>query len=269
MSLRYIIGYSLLLFPRLVSRVLNPIWRLISLPEQFAVIVWTPKEIDQYSRFSYWNDMDRVLEYPNFVRRDDWVGNPEKRLFQKYLSSSGELLNLACGAGRETMMLAKKGLTVTGYDWSPEMIAAAQRRAQEEGLPIRFEVADLYDLHFPDNAFDYLLLTNIAYSYLIPRSRRMRFLRQAFSVLRPRGLFIISFAGAVDGPSRRRGFFEPLFKRLSRYAPFNPDYEPGDKIRGSFFHVFQPEELRQEFEEAKFLIKEWLWKQGCAVLTKG
>ncbi len=131
---------------------------------------------------------------------------------------------------------------------------------------IRFEVADLYDLRYRDNAFDYLLMTNIAHSYLIPKRRRIRFLRQAHSLLKPGGLFILSFAKAKDGSGT--GLLQWLLAAAARYAPFNKEYEPGDLILGAFVHRFQPEALKQEFEEARFLIREWLWDEGYAVLAK-
>jgi len=54
MSLRYFVGYSFVLLSRLLRRVLGLMWRVVSLPEQFALIVWTPREIDRYSRTD-WN----------------------------------------------------------------------------------------------------------------------------------------------------------------------------------------------------------------------
>lgn len=148
------------------------------------------------------------------------------------------------------------------------MIAVACRRAQEENQPVQFAVADLlYDLPYPEKAFDYLFLTNFAYSYVFPRHRRIRFLKQAHSILRPGGVFITSFS-PVAGGFPPQGILPRLFLKLSRSALFNRSYEPGDGFSGSFIHLFQPEELKQEFEETQFIIKEWLWKQGFAVLTK-
>ena len=150
------------------------------------------------------------------------------------------------------------------------MIAEAQRRAQEANLHVRFAVADLlYDLPYPEKAFDYLFLTNGAYSLVFPRRRRIRFLKQAYSILRPGGVFIISFARVWNDRSAAERFLQRLCVRLHQYAPFNKDYEPGDDVLGSFIHFFQPEELKQEFDEAKFIITAWLWDQGYAVLTKG
>lgn len=263
MSLRYIAGYSFLLFSSLVRRVLNQFYLLVSLTEQFAVIVWTPREIERYSRTD-WNSREQVR---NYARLDDWLCATEQALVEKYFSKNGELLDVACGAGREALLLSRRGMKVTACDWSPRMIAEAQRRAREANVPVRFAVADLYDLPYPEKAFDCLFLTNNAYSYVCPRRRRIRLLKQAYSILRPGGVFIISFVAALGGfPGQR--ISQRLFMKLKRSALFNRDYEPGDRFLYSFVHVFQPEELRQEFDEAKFLVKEWLWKPGYAVLTK-
>jgi SAM-dependent methyltransferase len=265
MSLRYYAGYSLIFLSLLLRKILEPMFRAVSLPERFAPIIWTPQEIDRYARTD-WNSLPSVRAYS---RMEFWVGEAEKTLVETYFTNDKELLNMACGAGREALLLARRGLRVTACDWSPRMITEARRRAQEANLSVRFVVADLFDLPYAEHAFDYLLLTNHAYSHLFPRSRRLRFLRQAHSMLKPGGVFIISFARAKNDPRAAERFLQWLFVRLCQYAPFNKDYEPGDCLGEYFFHDFQPEELRQEFNEAKFLIKDWLWDQGYAVLAKG
>jgi len=264
-SLRYYAGYSLLLPVRIWAKVLAQVWRVVSLPEQFALILWTPREIDRFAR----TDWNSLLSVRGYARMDDWLGVTEKTLVETYFTKDGALLNLACGAGREALLLARRGLRVTACDWSPRMTAEARRRVQDTNLYVRFAVADLMDdLPYSENTFDYLLLTNIAYSYLFPRRRRVRFLRQAHSVLKAGGVFIISFAPANGDPRIPAGPSEWLFMRLRRWAPFNREYEPGDRIAGTFTHFFRSEELAHEFQEARFLIKEWLWEKGYAVLVK-
>jgi len=262
-SLRYFLGWSLVSLSRLLRRVVGILSDVAALPEQLAVVVWTPREIDRYSR-GVWNRRDSVRRYS---RRADGLSPMEKALFEGYLVNGGELLDLACGGGREALCLAEQGLKVTACDWSPRMIAEAQRRAQDANLPIRFEVADLYDLRYPENAFDYALITNVAYSYLIPRRRRIRFLEQVYSFLKPGGLFIVAFAR--EGALSRNRVFRGLLATARRRPPFNRDYEPGDLISfGEFIHLFQPEALRDELEESRFVVKEWLGDQGYAVLAK-
>src|SRR2546422_4316791 len=103
MSLRYIAGYSLLFLTRILTKVLQQMWRVASLPERFVPIVCTPKEIDQYARTD-WNSWEQVR---NYATQDDWLTATEHVLVERYFSNNGELLNLACGAGREALLLAR------------------------------------------------------------------------------------------------------------------------------------------------------------------
>jgi SAM-dependent methyltransferase len=266
MSFRYFAGYSLLLLTRLLGTVLEEVWRVASLPQQFAAIIWTSSEIARYSR-DEWNSWPSVRGY---ARPNHWLNATEQDLAERYFSKNGDLLNLACGAGREALALARRGLRVTACDWSPRMVAEARRQAQAANLPVRFAVADLlYDLPYREKAFDYLFLTNLAYSYVFPSWRRARFLRQAHAVLKPGGVLILSFAPARGDTRIPVGPLEWLFMRLRRWPPFNREYEPGDRFVGTLFtHYFRSEELAQDFQEARFLVKEWLWEVGYAVLVK-
>src|SRR4028118_1866812 len=55
------------------------------------------------------------------------------------------VLDCACGTGNLTFEFARQGLYVAGVDLSAPMIDIARQKAQDECLPIRFEVADLGD----------------------------------------------------------------------------------------------------------------------------
>ncbi len=52
-------------------------------------------------------------------------------------------LDVGCGAGLMTEPLARLGASVTGLDAAPESIAVAQVHADAQGLPIRYEAADV------------------------------------------------------------------------------------------------------------------------------
>ena len=64
----------------------------------------------------------------------------------------GSVLELACGTGRLTIPLARDGHVVVGLDTSPDMLAAARRKAREGGLDATFLLGDMraFDLgrHF-------------------------------------------------------------------------------------------------------------------------
>jgi SAM-dependent methyltransferase len=112
--LRYFAGYGLVFLSRLSRKVLTRMWRVASLPEEFALIVWTPREIDRYLRAG-WNSWPVVRDYAN---ADDWFPR-ELALVESYFTNNGELLNLACGAGREALLLARRGLRVTACGLEP------------------------------------------------------------------------------------------------------------------------------------------------------
>ena len=255
MSVRYTAVYCLVWSLRHVRRLLWVMLKVTGIPERFAVLVWKPDDIDRFSKRG-WEGWPEVTRY---TRLESWLDSTEQALVERHFTNRCEVLNLACGAGREALLLAQRGCRVTAGDWSPRMIAAARRRASEDQLPIRFDVVDFYDLRYPDDAFDGALITNIAYSYFFPKRRRVGLLRQLYAVLKPGGR-------RANG---RQRFVESLVAKVTKYPPFNRDYEPGDHIdMGTFCHTFRPDELKQEFDEAGFTLEEWLWDDGYAVLTK-
>ena len=60
-------------------------------------------------------------------------------------ASGGPVLELGCGTGRVSLMLAEAGFDVTGVDISPKMVARATAKAKEAGLSdrARFVVGDM------------------------------------------------------------------------------------------------------------------------------
>lgn len=66
------------------------------------------------------------------------------------------VLDIGCGDGRETVLLALLGANVTGIDISPEAIEVAKERAAVNGVPDRCEFAcqPLESADFGDQRFD-------------------------------------------------------------------------------------------------------------------
>lgn len=58
----------------------------------------------------------------------------------------GPILDLGCGTGRVALDLAARGLTVTGVDSDPALVAALDERARARGLPARGVAADVRSL---------------------------------------------------------------------------------------------------------------------------
>lgn len=81
-------------------------------------------------------------------RRAEWV-----REWGAPLRPGDRILELGCGDGALSCLLASEGFDVVGVDISPGMIEEARRRAEGESSPARFEVADS-DLLKTEEPFD-------------------------------------------------------------------------------------------------------------------
>jgi len=99
------------------------------------------------------------------------------------------VLEIGCGGGQNSIVLAKKGAAVSGIDFSRNQIAYAKRLAKEEGVKVDFHIGDMQDLsRFPDNTFD-LVMT--AFSLLYVKSLEKTF-AEVHRVMKEGGVFVFS-----------------------------------------------------------------------------
>jgi tellurite methyltransferase len=88
----------------------------------------------------------------------------------KYLPPSGRALDVAGGAGRNTLWLAARGLEVTIWDVSPTGLALAQQRAQAADLDLQTVEIDLETAEqLPGEYFDVILSVCYLYRPLLVR----------------------------------------------------------------------------------------------------
>ena len=101
---------------------------------------------------------------------------PEVDRVAKILQPQGDerVLDMACGSGRHSLELRRRGFEVVGADISPDLIEIARRDAAEENLDVDFVLSDLRDLAF-DSEFDLVLnLNDGAIGYLESDEENLR-----------------------------------------------------------------------------------------------
>ena len=105
------------------------------------------------------------------------------------LRKGQHVLDVPCGMGRLSMPLAKMGLAVTGVDLTALYIRRARRRAQAEGLDIRFIQRDMRAIDF-DGEFDAAFNWFGSFGYFTP-AESLALARRIRKALKPEGCFLV------------------------------------------------------------------------------
>jgi SAM-dependent methyltransferase len=69
----------------------------------------------------------------------------------------GDVLDVGCGTGENTMLLGSHGLQVLGVDWAAAAVEIAMAKAGERSLNVEFKVADALHLDALGRTFDTIL----------------------------------------------------------------------------------------------------------------
>lgn len=95
-----------------------------------------------------------------YRKQDDVCGDPFAEFMafaESYPNSSASVLDLGCGQGRDAIVFARQGLTVTGVDISPTGIEQMIAFGRSNNLRITGVVADIRD-YDTDLRFDIIIL---------------------------------------------------------------------------------------------------------------
>lgn len=157
--------------------------------------------------------------YATFAPEERQEPTPFVTACLPHLPQYGWALDVAAGAGRHSLALARHGLHVDAVDISCQGLRLAQQRAREAGLPIHFIVADLERPWLPRRKYDALLVSFFLYRPLFPLIR---------ACLRPGGWLV--------------------YETLTAEQKFHPHRQP---TRPDF--LLQPQELQAAFADFDIL----------------
>jgi SAM-dependent methyltransferase len=112
------------------------------------------------------------------------------------LEPGGRVLDVACGHGRHSLELARRGMRVSGVDLSPRSLAIAREAAAAEGLEVDFRELDMRELNY-EGEFDAALNLFTAFGYFEEEAENQRVLDGVARALRPGGAFLIDVINPV------------------------------------------------------------------------
>ena len=125
------------------------------------------------------------------IQNQSWVEDTKHQvdfLVEKLeIKGNEKILDLACGFGRHSLELARRGYDVTGVDITPEYVEYATTQAQAENLNARFICSDIRDVNFI-NQFDIVLnMADGAIGYLENEEENLKIFRIISKALKPGG----------------------------------------------------------------------------------
>jgi SAM-dependent methyltransferase len=111
------------------------------------------------------------------------------------LEPGARVLDLACGHGRHTIELARRGFRMTGLDLSPRSLDLARAASAEAGVGVEWVQADMREP--PAGPFDAVMNLFTAFGYFEEEEENQRVLDAVARVLAPGGRFLID---VLNGP---------------------------------------------------------------------
>jgi SAM-dependent methyltransferase len=133
---------------------------------------------------------DYLEIYQNLTPPDRTVAEVDGIVSLLRLEAGARILDLACGYGRHSILLSKRGFEVTGYDLSPVFLGRARAEAGAQRANIRWIQGDMRALPF-DAEFDAVINIFTAFGYFEDPEDDLKTLRGIRRALRPGGQFLL------------------------------------------------------------------------------
>jgi SAM-dependent methyltransferase len=108
--------------------------------------------------------------------------------------SAGSVLDLACGPGRHSIALAKRGFAVTGVDRSAYLLGHARHRGGQDDATVEWVQTDMREFVRP-GAFDLALCLFTSFGFFRDHADNQKVLDHVAASLKPGGAFVLDMAG--------------------------------------------------------------------------
>lgn len=178
------------------------------------------------------------------------------------IGEAREVLNVGCGIGVGSVLIAKKyACHVVGIDLSEKMVEWSRRRAREQGVEnlVEFQTADVTDLPFDADRFDVVF----AESVLIFVEDKTQAIRECVRVTRPGGRVGLNEGYWITRPSA--DLLDRVRVAIGPHVPTLEDWQglwDGSGLRDREIHSHQVDprgELKSRIEWIgwRWLLRAW------------
>jgi hypothetical protein len=207
-------------------------------------------------------------EYTNSSYLDQGLHFWEDLAVRTYFPPGGRVLVAAAGGGRELIALVRGGFQAAGFECSHSMVEAGKRALAQRGIAATLDWAPPSVAPRMEGQFDALIVGWNGYCYISPLARRLAFLKDLRSQLRPGSPVLVSTA--IRTPPARVVTWTPRVANVIRICTFRaPVFEVGDSFPGRPKLHFTRRQLERELTEAGFSPATfYVWGGYGAVVAK-
>lgn len=152
-------------------------------------------------------------ESPSHGFRNDAQARAWRRLISDVAGATPiDALDVGCGTGFLSLLLAERGHRVTGVDVAPAMLAEARAKAAAQGLDVNFIEADVEALDLPAASLDLIVERHVLWTLPHPEAALDAWRR----LLRPGGR--LALIEGHWGAMERRDEYAEIHDRLPLFG---------------------------------------------------
>lgn len=184
-------------------------------------------------------------------------------------------LDIGCGPGFFSILLAREGFEVTAVDYSEGMLEQARENFREMGVKVKTQQADAQELPFSDESFDYIVSRNLVWNLENPEKAYREWIR----LLKPGGRLFIADGNHYlhyfdedylrakeeipeDEKHHCRGVDPTPINEIAKELPLSREHRPGWDIR-----ILLEQGMEHiEVEPLRRLYSAELWKKGRSLV---
>ncbi len=186
--------------------------------------------------------------------------------FKNYASFEVKrILEPACGSGILLAAFAKHGYHITGYDYSPKMVAYAKEQIEKSGYTDKVEIllGDMRTIKF-DEKFDAAINLINSLGYCFSDNDLIRHFRAMAECIRKGGLYIVEISCACEDIKNEKKPDETWFSEkdgIKIEATWCPEsYDMKNKIRQVNFRMKVEDGGRMFVFEEKHDLRLWFFE---------
>jgi len=151
------------------------------------------------SWFEEWFSNEFYLKLYQHRDEEDarWIINLIQRTLD--IKTKSKVLDVACGSGRHSIELARRGFDVTGFDLSDYLIKEANiclKESPEKNLKVKFYKRDMRDFYF-GNSFDMAVNIFTSFGYFDTDRENFKVIENVAKSLKRKGYFVFDFLNKV------------------------------------------------------------------------